>query len=55
MAHNLGERSCNLFNSARGNIKSLSDDDSYNVEETISGNEYEERYFFSSDPNNYVL
>ena len=47
-----GSRSYNLFNSARVNIKSLSDDDSYDEEENISGNEDEERYFFSSDSDN---
>ena len=47
-----GSRSYNLFNSARVNIKSLSDDDSYDEEENISGNENRERYFFSSDFDN---
>ena len=47
-----GSYSYNLFNSARVNIKSLSNDDSYNEEENISGNEDEERYFFSSDSDN---
>ena len=31
------------------NVKSLSDDDSYDEEENISGNGDKERYFFSSD------
>ena len=34
------------------NIKSLSDGDSYDEEENISGNGDEERYFFSSDSDN---
>ena len=32
------------------NVKSLSDDDSYNEEENISENGDKERYLFSSDP-----
>ena len=47
-----GSRSYNLFNSAQVNIKSLSDGDSYDEEENISGNGDEERYFFSSDSDN---
>ena len=36
-------------NSAEVNVKSLSDDDSYDEEEHISENGDEERYLFSSD------
>ena len=47
-----GSRGYNLFDSARVNIKSLTDDESYDDEENISGNEGKERYFFSSDFDN---
>ena len=39
-------KSCN---SAKVNIKPLSDDDSYNEKENISENGDEEKYMFSSD------
>ena len=45
-----GPRSCKSRNIAEVNVKSLSDDDSYNEEENISENRDKERYLFSSDP-----
>ena len=44
-----GSRSYKPRNSAKVNVKSLSDDDSYDEEENISENGDEERYLFSSD------
>ena len=42
-------RSCKSRNFAEVNAKSLSDDDSYDEEENISGNGGKEKYLFSSD------
>ena len=44
-----GPRSYKSCNSAEVNVKSLSDDDSYQEEENISENGDEEEYVFSSD------
>ena len=42
-------RSCKLHNSARVNVKSLSDDDSYDEVQNISENGDKEGYLFSSE------
>ena len=44
-----GPRSCKSRNSAKVNVKSLSDDDNYDEEENISQNGKEEGYLVSSD------
>ena len=44
-----GSRSYKSLNSAKVNVKSLSDDDSYDEEENISENGDEEGYLFSCD------
>ena len=44
-----GSRSCKSHNSAKVNVKSLSDDDSYEEEGNISENGDKEGYLFSSD------
>ena len=44
-----GSRSYKSRNSAKVNVKSLSDDDSYDEEENISENGDEEGYLFSCD------
>ena len=44
-----GSRSYKSRNSAKVNVKSLSDDDSYHEEENISENGDEEGYLFSCD------
>ena len=43
-----GPRSCKSHNSAEVNVKTFSDDDSYDEEENIFENGDEERYLFSS-------
>ena len=44
-----GPCSCKSCNFAEVNVKSLSDDDSYDEEENISENGEEKRHLFSSD------
>ena len=49
-----GPRSCKSRNIAEVNVKSLSDDDSYDEEENISENGDKERYFFLLIPSKII-